>query len=169
LGVGDEGEAENCEDVGVDALAKTIDGSWLPLLEPSEAFIQQIKQKSCLDPMYCNYDVAGEFPGYTSVATACGTHLAEDNFRPDEYACEHYLTTLIENEAGDQELVMVLSYYTYLGGFSNTTCPSMPTFNENDFEYDPNMAGMTRFVLQANDLTDSFDTAGWDCLVPGIN
>ena len=83
------------------------------------------------------------------VAKACGTHLVEDSWRTDQYSCEHYLLTLIENDAGEQEQVLVLSYSEFEGGFNNATCPSMPTFNEVDLENDPNLAGKLLDIFQS--------------------
>ena len=169
LGEGDNGEPQTCMDIGVDTLSKTINGAWLPALFPSESYILQIEQKKCLDASACDFDIqeSGAFSGYNVVSKACGAHLKKDSFRPDEYSCELYQINLVEdkNDESQQELVAVLTYNTYYDGYDNNVCPGKPTFNEEEFRNDPNTQGMAQFILQANDLTNSFNTTAWECLI----
>ena len=86
------------------------------------------------------------------------------SFREDEFSCELYQTNLVEDANGNDEVVVVLTYLTYTGGYDNFRCPEKPTFDLDQLKGDPDADGMTLFVLQ-NGLPETSDPTTWDCLV----
>lgn len=165
--VGDDGDGSSCATIGVDPVAGGVNNSrWFSNLDLGEVYHYVFEQMQCLSGPACEYDVteSGILPGYKVAAKGCGAHLKTDITNDDMYWCELYQSNLMYNEiTNSTELVVVLTYQSYSGGYNNYTCPQRVTYNVSDLEADDDAEGAALFVHQNSYTTDVYDSSNWDC------
>lgn len=138
-------------------------------MDPNEAYILQIEEKTCLPESKCDYDVlsSGDFEDFEVTAKACGAHLKKDQINDNSYSCELYQTNLLYNaNTNEIKSVVVLTYSSYEGGYDNYNCPDRPTFSNTELLADENAEGIAQFVLVADFSYQvaNPDVTTWNCL-----
>jgi len=163
-------ENETCADIGVNPMTGGVDNPtyFTDSYDPEESYVLRLDKKVCLLESDCTYDVttSDSFADYELMESSCGAHLKRD-LMSEYYSCELYQVNQIKNKGdGTEELVVILTYSHFTGGYNNFSCSDKPTYDMDEFLSDPIAEGTARFVLQSGYDTNTNSTfMDWECLV----